>query len=231
MATELSIVTEHLAPFQIVSEYAVGGFSTEIVETVLKASGYQYLLEAHPWSTTYHKAKHLENTCIYSLAFTPARKAKFRWVGHITKSSSSFYSMASNPIKISQLNEAKKYNTAVIKDDVTHQFLLNKGFVENDNLYVMDSYDSILKLLATPGRHIDLVVVNNSLIEYLSGKIGTAAKYKNVYMLKDLSLDFYFACSLQTKQSVVDDIKQTMARLEQGGTLSKIRQKWQTNMQ
>tara|TARA_R110002167_G_C12522229_1_gene638306 strand:- start:132 stop:923 length:792 start_codon:yes stop_codon:yes gene_type:complete len=229
-ATTLNIVTEHLAPFQIVNAEGIGGLSTEIVETVLKASGYQYVIEAHPWSMSFNRAKQEENTCIYSLAYIPARKSMFKWVGHIIKSSISFYSLANNPLKISRLSDAEKYNTAVIRDDVTHHYLLNNGFVENENIYVMDSYDSLLKLLDTPSRNIDLVVINNDLIRNRLENIQETAKYKAVYLLEDLTLDFYFACSLQTKQSVVDDIKETMASLEQQGVLLKIREKWQKSM-
>jgi len=229
-ATTLNIVTEHLAPFQIVNADEIGGLSTEIVETVLKASGYQYFIEAHPWSMSFNRAKHEENTCIYSLAYIPVRTSMFRWVGHIVKSSISLYSLANNPLEISQLDDAKKYNVAVVRDDVTHHYLLNKGFVENKNFYVTDSYDSLLKLLEMPSRNIDLVVINNDLIRNRLGNAQEITKYKNVYLLEDLTLDFYLACSLQTKQSVVDDLKASMTSLEQQGVLLKIREKWQKDM-
>jgi polar amino acid transport system substrate-binding protein len=229
-ATKLNIVTEHLAPFQIVSADEIGGLSTEIVETVLKASGYDYVIEAHPWSMSFNRAKQVENTCIYSLAYIPTRKSMFKWVGHITTSSISLYSLASNPIEIGQFDEVKNYKTAVIRDDVTHHFLLGNGFVENENIYVTDSYDSLLKLLDTPSRNIDFVVINSDLINHRFGNTHSASKYKNVYALENLALDFYLACSLKTKQKIVDDIKETMANLEQQGVISKIREKWKINM-
>lgn len=229
-ATKLNIVTEQLAPFQIVTANEISGLSTEIVETVLRTSGYEYVIEAHPWSISFNRAKHEENTCIYSLAYLPARKSMFKWVGHIVKSSISIYSLASDPIKISRLDDAKKYNTAVIRDDVTHHYLLSKGFLENENIYVTDSYDSLLKLLDTPSRNIDLVVINNDLIRNRLGNTDEARKYQSVYLLEDLTLDFRFACSLQTKQNIVDDLKNTMEILEQQRELSKIREKWQKHM-
>lgn len=88
----------------------------------------------------------------------------------------------------------------------------------------------MLKLLDTPSRNIDLVVINDDLIRNRLGNTEEAKKYKSVYVLEELTLDFYFACSLQTEQSVVTKIKETMASLEQQGVLSKIRKKWQKNM-
>ena len=46
LATKLNILTEHLAPFQIVSKDSITGLSTEIVEATLKESQYPYIIEA-----------------------------------------------------------------------------------------------------------------------------------------------------------------------------------------
>ena len=231
LAAKLAIVTEHLAPFQIVNDDSVGGLSTEIVEAVLKAAGYEYVIEAHPWSLSFNRAKQEPNTCIYSLAYIPSRQKMFQWIGHITKSSISLYSLASNPLVINKLDDAKQYSTAVIRDDVTHHFLLNNGFVENENMYVVNNYDSLLKLLDIPSRNIDLVVLNSDLLNSrLASSKADEDKYKNVFELKELTLDFNFACSLQTAPEIVEVLKDSMDKLEQQGELLKIRAKWQKNM-
>ena len=108
-AAKLSIVTEHLAPFQIVTEKSIGGLSTEIVTATLQASKLDYALEAHPWSHSYNRALHVANTCIYSLAYIPERKPKFQWIGHITKSTISLYALSKKPIVIENLAQAKNY--------------------------------------------------------------------------------------------------------------------------
>ncbi len=229
-AAKLSIVTEHLAPFQIVTEKSIGGLSTEIVTATLQASKLDYALEAHPWSHSYNRALHVANTCIYSLAYIPERKPKFQWVGHITKSTISLYALSKKPIVIENLAQAKNYRIAVIKDDVTHHFLISKGFVENKNLYVMNNYDSLLKLLEIPSRQIDLVVLNDDLIANRVQNSAEAKKYKGVFMLKELTLDFYFACSLNTDKAIVDTLKKAMDKMEQQGINSAIKKKWQQQM-
>ncbi|WP_420839704.1 hypothetical protein [Colwellia maritima] len=129
------------------------------------------------------------------------------------------YSLASKQILITNLNDAKKYKTAVIRDDVTHHFLLSKGFIENENLYVMDNYDSLLKLLETPNRNIDLVVLNDDLIYNRVKSTEAASKYKNVYNMQELTLNFHFACSLNTEKNIVKDLKETMKELEKKAPL------------
>lgn len=227
---KINVVTEHLAPFQIVTDKAIGGLSTEIITATLKESRIDYNLEAHPWSLSYNRALHEENTCIYSLAYIPERKTKFQWIGHITTSTISLYTLSKNSIDIANLEQAKKYRIAVIKDDVTHHFLLSKGFVENKNLYVMNNYDSLLKLLEIPSRQIDLVVINDDLINNRLHDSAEASKYKSLFMLKELTLDFYFACSLNTDKSIVNSLKNAMQKMEQQNINSAIKKKWQKKM-
>lgn len=229
-ADKLTILTEHLAPFQIVDSNSITGFSTEIVKATLDESGYEYSIEDYPWSLSFNRAMQEKNVCIYSLARIPNRELLFQWVGHITTSTVSFYSLRNNMRPITNLNDAKKYNTAVIEDDVTHHFLLSKGFVEDDNLYVMRNYDALLKLLETPSRQIDLVIINDDLINSRIKSKEEALKYMNVHMLEGLKLDFYFACSLSTEKSIVNKLIVTMKKLEAEGLNSAIRNKWKKQM-
>jgi polar amino acid transport system substrate-binding protein len=230
LATKLNILTEHLSPYQIVSKGSITGLSTEIVKATLDETHYAYDITAYPWALSFSRAKHGKNTCIYSLARLPLRKPLFKWVGHIVSSKISLYSIKNSQIVISNIEEAKKYNIAVIRDDVTHQFLLTKGFVENKNLYIVNNYDALLKLLDLSSRNIDLVVLNDDLLKNRLEYFGMTTKYKNVYQIKELTLDFYFACSLNTEQKIVDNLMNAMKVLEKRGVFLGIRERWKKNM-
>ncbi|UUO24728.1 transporter substrate-binding domain-containing protein [Colwellia sp. M166] len=230
VSANINIVTEHLAPFQIVNGKNIAGLSTEIIKAVLKEAKLPYSLTANPWSLSYNSALHEKNSCIYSLAHIPQRKALFQWIGHIATSTASLYALKSNKIVVTNLTQAKNYKIAVIKDDVSHHFLLSKGFVENKNLYVMNNYDSLLKLLEIPSRQIDLVVLNDDLLNNRVQNSTEAAKYKNQLFLKELALDFYFACSLNTDKSTVNILINAMKKLEQRGEITAIKNKWRPMM-
>jgi polar amino acid transport system substrate-binding protein len=230
LATEINILTEHLAPFQIVSKDSIKGFSTEIVEATLKESQYAYNISAYPWALSFSRARHGKNTCIYSLARMPQREPLFQWVGHIALSTISLYSIKDRQIAISNISDATKYNIAVIRDDVTHHFLLTKGFVEKENLYVVDNYDALLKLLDLSNRHIDLVVLNDDLLKNRVANSNDTSKYENVFQFKELTLNFYLACSLNTEKKIVDDLINAMKVLENRGVFEEIREKWKKNM-
>jgi len=229
-ASKLTVVTEHLAPFQIVKPNSITGFSTEIVKATLDESGLEYSIEAFPWSLSFNRAMQEKNICIYSLARIPDRELLFQWVGHITTSTISFYTLKEKGLNISNLDDARIYKTAVIKDDVTHHFLLSKGFVEGENLYVMSNYDALLKLLETPSRQIDLIIINDDLINSRVQNKQDASRYLNVHMLEELTLDFYFACSLNTDKKIVGQLKTVMEKLEALGLYLNIRDKWKKRM-
>jgi polar amino acid transport system substrate-binding protein len=229
-AAKLNIVTEHLNPFQIVEADSIGGLSTEIVVATLNAAGYEYSLDVHPWSVSFTRAKKENNTCIYSIARIPIRGPQFQWIGRIVSNTNSFYALKSRGIAISSINDAKKYVTAVIKDDVSHQFLLSKGFVENENLYVMSNYDGLLTLLEVSSRNIDLVIMNDGLIHRRVPKPKDVLKYSNLLEIDELNLDFHLACSLSTPKDIVNKLRHTMKELEQLGEFSKIREKWRVNI-
>jgi polar amino acid transport system substrate-binding protein len=229
-ATKISILTEHLAPFQIVSADSIKGLSTEIVTATLDESDFEYDITSYPWALSYSRAKHEKNTCVYSLARIPQREPLFHWIGHIASSTISLYSLQTSPIVVSKIEDAKKYNVAVIRDDVTHQFLLSKGFKENENLYVVDNYNALLKLLDISSRNIDLVALNDDLLKYRVKNMSDTSKYKSLFQFKELTLNFHLACSLSTDQKIVNKLINVMNRLEKNDVFFGIRNKWKKDM-
>lgn len=145
-----------------------------------------------------------------------------KWVGHIASSTISLYSVKNSQIVISDIEDAKKYNIAVIRDEVTHHFLLTKGFVENQQLYVVNNYDALLKLLGLSSRNIDLVVFNDDLLRNRLKHFDDRSKYRNVFKFKELTLNFYLACSLNTEQKIVDSLINSMNVLEKRGVFLEI---------
>lgn len=227
---KISVLTEHLAPFQIVTENGVKGYSTDIVNAVFEASDLDYSIEALPWSLAFHRAKKETNACLYSLVRIPQREDSFQWVGQIATSTTSFYSLSNRNITIEKLSDARKYVTAVMKDDVAHHFLLTQGFAENESLYVLSNYDALLKLLAMPNRNIDFVILNDDLLAYRLQDSREAKRYQNVHKIEELTLNFYLGCSLSTPKASIDKLSRAMVSLEKNGKLPAIRKEWQKKM-
>lgn len=223
----INIVTEHLPPFQISSPDAVLGFATEVVVAALAKTPYTFDINIYPWSRSYNMTLKKPNTCIYSIARTLEREDKFTWVNTIAKRNASFIGLASNNITINSIEEAKQYTTAVIQDDVTHQYLLNKGFVEGKNLYVLNDTLSLLKLLSQR-QGIDFILVDAYTIKYRAQfNQLDASMFKNFYQINKTPLDYYFACNIQTSSVIIDEIRAAIANMKTTGEINKIIDEWQ----
>jgi polar amino acid transport system substrate-binding protein len=225
----ITVVTEHLAPFQIVDKNNnITGFSTDVVKAILNKTPHTYTIEANPWTVSYNQALKNSDICIYSLAYTESRKNKFQWAGELIRSTTSFYSLSSREISISHIEEAKKYNVAVIKDDVAHHYLLSKGFQENKNLYVLENYNALLDLLEIRKDSIDLIILNDELLKNRVKNSADKEKYKQVLLLDELELIFQIACNLKLPKQVVDDISTALKQIKSDDTYQTIKAKWQS---
>jgi polar amino acid transport system substrate-binding protein len=226
-AQQITFVTEHLPPFQIVEENkAIDGFATEVLRAAMKLTPYSYTIEAHPWSLSYTFAQKNNNTCIYSIARIPSRESLFQWAGEITKMNSSFYAHKDSKIKLNTLEDAKNYVVAVVKDDFTHHLLLENGFVENKNFYALDNTPNLLRLLNGRKDIIDLLILGDSPLRNNTSVSSGFNKYKKIISFEEMNMMFNIACSLTTDPEVVHQISSALTDIKQQGTFSKIERKW-----
>ena len=109
------------------------------------------------------------------------------------------------------------------KNDNLHQGLKTK-IPKEINIFKFEKFDEILK------SNIDLVVLNDDLLKNRVKDLNEASKYRNVFQFKELTLNFHFACSLNTEQKIVDSLINSMKVLEKRGVFLGIRNKWKKNM-
>lgn len=223
----INVVTEHLPPFQIASNDQVLGFATDVVTTALSKTPYSFDIKIYPWSRAYNMTLKKQNTCIYSIARTADRENLFTWVNTIAKRNASFIGLASENIKINTFEDTRQYITAVIKDDVTHQYLLKRGFKEGKNLYVLNDTMSLLKLLSQR-KGVDFILVDAYTIKYRARFNNLDANlFKNVYQINKTPLDYYLACNKDTAPSIINNIRKSIATMKASGQVSKIIDEWQ----
>lgn len=226
-APQLKIVTEHLPPFQIDSPEGVSGFATDVVRATMELAKVEFSIEAMSWSRAYNLAQRDANTCIYSISKGAQREPHFQWIGEISYSLTSIYSLKKrHDIQINTLEDAKKYTIAVTKDDITHHFLLSNGFKEGQQLYVIENVYSMLNILK--GRkNIDLIIVNDTILKYRAKESGVAFdELKKQIDLPQLPLDFYLACSNKMDKTLISKLKTSLEQLKTSGEFQKIQQNW-----
>jgi polar amino acid transport system substrate-binding protein len=223
----IEVVTEHLPPFQIDTPTEILGFATEIVSTALSSTPYTFNISIYPWARSYNMALNKKNTCIYSIARTPERENKFLWVNTIAERNVSLIGLTDRNLNIASFEDAKKYMTAVIRDDVTHQLLVSQGFKEGVNLFVVNNTHSLLTLLAKR-ESIDLILADGFTINYRAQFNNLDPKiFEKVYQLNTKPLDYYFACNIKTNPEVIKQLRHSINQMKVSGQIDKIIDDWQ----
>lgn len=230
-AQRITVLTEHLPPFQLVEPGSIGGFATQIVTKVFEHAKVDYDLSHHQWSDAYQYTLKTPNTCLYSTIKTPERAPLFSWVGKITDLSTALYAKTNSDIQLTSLEDAKQYTIAVMKEDFFHQHLLSLGFVENENLYVSETYRTLTELLELPTRHIDLVIINAGHLPYRISQSQSLSDLKLVLEVEELHPDMYLACNLETDAATLTSLHDSMEVLYQQGEFERIEREWHTRQQ
>lgn len=228
----IHLVTEHLPPYQIEAENkALAGFSVDVIKAAMKRSQYDYTLNSYSWGRSYKLAQIKANHCIFSIARTKSRENLFKWVGLIYyANNTSMWALKDRTIELKNLNDAKKYNVAVSRDDMTHIGLIERGFKENEHLYILDNTKSLVNLLLTRAS-IDLIVANDMTIKFHTDLAGvTIDDLQRVYEIKDLPLNLFFACSKQTDDNIIKHLSKNMQSLYQDGSYDTILKKWRDRL-
>lgn len=224
----LKVVTEPLPPFQIVKNgQVIGGMSTEIVQALLDETDTNADIRAHNWARTYKIAQEQPNILIFSLGRNARRENQFKWVGLIYNLENYFWRLeARHDIAINSLDQVKTYRTAVARENLEHQLLLQRGFVEPTHLVVTSNISHAIGMVFR-GR-ADLYLGSKPLIVYtLKGSKYHFSALKPLYQIEDDVVRLSIAFSRKTDDATVVRFQQAYQVLIQNGTYDRIVAKWQ----
>ncbi|MBL4910067.1 MAG: transporter substrate-binding domain-containing protein [Alteromonadaceae bacterium] len=235
IATQITLVTEYLPPYQIVGEdnHNVTGFATDVVLETFKRSNIEYSIASYPWVRSYNLTLKNPNTCLFSIVRIPIRENKFAWVGQITKENNAvIWGLKSNnhTQHIKQLSDIKNYITAVNKDGVAHLGMIENGFVAGKHLYVLGYTKSLINLLVTRPE-IDFIVADDISISYRAKLAGININLlQRVLEIKSIPLNFYLACNKQSNKTMLHTLQDKLSEIHRDGTYIKILARWKNKM-
>lgn len=215
----VQVVTDP-GPYARVVEGRPEGVFVDLVEAMMSAADLpDYQLNVVPWARAYNLALNQPNTMILPLARTPEREDHFKWAGMIMPIR--FYlvrlSRASH-IRIRSFDDARPLNIGVFRDDVSQQFLKDKGM---ENLSAVSTSEIMLRMLDT-GR-VDLVCTTPGRLAHTCRKINKPIEeYTLEWELTDLALHLYAAFGLKTDDDLVLSVEKGMKKIREKGIYDRI---------
>ena len=227
-ATALTCVTEENRPVNFLENGKVAGFSTEVVEAVLKEINLQCEFQLMPWARAYTTALHSENVLIFSILRTPEREKMFKWVGVVSPPDSSYlFALRSRGLKLGSLNDARHYKIGTINSDAREQYLESKGFVKglhlHGNALPKTTYEK-LKL----GR-VDLWAMSEIVALDLVRRDGSDPEQALVRVLQLSELGSggsYLAFGAKSDDQLVERFRKGLETVKANGTFAALQKKW-----
>ncbi|CAH9053484.1 hypothetical protein PSECIP111951_02463 [Pseudoalteromonas holothuriae] len=155
----LSVVTEDWMPYNFINEEGeVVGRATKKVREVLEAAQVPYEIRVYPWVRSMKLTQTKANTMIYSIYRTKERESMFLWACPLLKPVKEylFKLRSRDDVKLTSLEDAKKYITSLVRGSISHEYLRARGFKADVNLDLSaDPSASPRKLLA---RRVDFII-------------------------------------------------------------------------
>jgi polar amino acid transport system substrate-binding protein len=230
---DIALVTEHFPPYQIIDQNNnISGFTAELMIEAMKRSQYKYSIDAYPWTVAYNFALQKPNHCVFSIARLPSRENLFRWIGRVTDNNKAIvWGLKSKKnYNISNFEDIKKHSIAVKRNNAPHQALLERGFSEGTNLYVLDNANALINILYSRPE-IDCIVADDITIIYRAKLAGIDIDLlQRVYEISDLWSDFYLACNKETDEKIIDNLTIIIDEIHKDGTYQRLLDKWKNNM-
>ena len=205
------------------------GMPSDIVRACIKESGKNYKIQKLPWARAYELATTEKNVLIYLLNMTEDRKPLFHWVGPMTTLNQNLYRLKTRTdIKISTLEDAKKYTIGAVRGFANAKFLSDNGFRPVNDGGQIDlvraETNNIKKLFL--GR-IDLLTMSDESLSgnlKLSGMSERKAEIELAYTMR--TQRGFMAFSRNTSQEYIDIFQSAFDKIKQKGILEQIREKY-----
>ncbi|ABC31574.1 ABC-type amino acid transport/signal transduction systems, periplasmic component/domain [Hahella chejuensis KCTC 2396] len=145
-AEKLHIFTENYPPYNMSlsgqpfahKEEEIAGLCTEMVKALLKRTPLEYSLKLRDLATSMNRSKNKPNHAIYCVSKTDDRTPYFEWIGPLAEIKWTLFAKPGSNLKLTSLDQAKKYRIGGYKGDVMSNYLIERGFnvstIANDSL-------------------------------------------------------------------------------------------------
>lgn len=186
--TPLTVVTEEWPPLNYSEEGQIKGFATEVFRLVMKELKVDHPIVILPSNRGVNVLNKGPRVLFYSFLKTPDRKDLYKWIGPFGSESIYFYKRKGSPLKINNLDDAKKVHSVCSRDaGMVFNFLKNAGFknldvgVDPTSIYVKAIHGRCDLAIGEPAAGVDYWLkkadLSPELLERTSVKISDSPLY------------------------------------------------------
>jgi len=201
---ELKAVASSHKMFQYFENGQLKGPSAEIYEMLMHKAGIKSKVEFYPWARALNRLITQPNTLVLSLTRTKERESNFIWLLKVNESSKAFISLKSTPEHfVKNIAQAKRKLVAVTRDSFSYKSLIEEGFTEEKNLYIVSTiYDAIV--LFKKGK-VDLIYTDPKVLKNHYKDIGKdSKKIINITNVPKAQRDVFIAVNKQTNKDLLN---------------------------
>ena len=209
--TDLHIVTESSPPYQMLINGEVAGIATDKVKKIIEKAGLSASFNLYPWARAYKMALNQPNTLIYALAKTDTRLALFHWLSPVTSYDFGLVKLTHrDDIYLNSLADIKNYRFAVQREDISHEWLLKQGLVENEHFITCSDINCSWQLLLN--KNVDLIIETPELIDDMLKRYQQQAQ-SAVYVMAipELAITGYLASNYHIDPVFLAKLQQAIA--------------------
>lgn len=226
-AEQLIFVAEDLPPFHYLDdENTPKGALVDIVNAIAKQGNLDIRIDILPFARAQQQTKQQANVFMFSLLKTPSRANSFQWVGQTYKTKAYLVGLKNrNELKLTTLDEAKKFLVGTIHGYYSETYLLDHGFDPTTNLSLSVQYEHMWQKLFKD--RIDFVLTNYIALDREIKSLGLDPQAVVPYLeLENFPNELYIATGLTTEKITVDNLHTVLEQIKTNGTYQKILNHW-----
>ena len=219
----LTIITEDWPPYNYEENGEVKGFSTEIVQAILKELNLSYEIQLLPGARGEKLLDQGTHVMNYSLFRTSERENQYKWIGPIAEDAVYFYKKKGNPIDIQTLEDAKNVKRVACRHKgLVFSVLHKEGFT---NLALTTNPEDIIKKVAM--SRVDLSVSETSLgVKYWLRKANLPADALEQTPVKLVEFPLYIACTKDIPDEIIQQWQEALEHIKASRTYTQIYNKY-----
>lgn len=225
-AQAITFIAEDLPPYHYKNKSGeVVGALVDIAKATLNEASLSGKFELMPMARAYHQLETHPDIIMMSLLKNQQRSELFNWIGAVYFADAYLVTLKPFAGQATTLEQAKNYRVGTINGYSSAQYLINKGFTDDENLVLVSHYSQLWQMLFK--RRLDFVLSNTLTLENELKSVGFDVNdiNKHIHLTQYPSL-LYFAANKKISHETSNKLKQALTNIKENGQYLAILQKW-----